>query len=122
MNVYSITDASGEALSTLEVNELLEEIGISSDAIKDGTEAAIEKDAESHHIDLTLLPELAKKEFKGNVGGSADSSKQDYQTQLQALGIPDAIIAKGNDAIQDYASKNGIILPPSSGTALNLKV
>lgn len=122
MNVYSITDASGDALSTLEVNELLEEIGISSAAIQDGSEAVIEKEANTKHIDLAQLTDLAKKEFKGNIRGSADTAKQDYQAQLKALGIPDSVIVKGNTAIQDYAFQNGIVLPPASGTSLNLKI
>lgn len=121
MNVYSITDGSGQMLSKLEVDELLHELGISDDAITEGTDDAIEKDAAKNKIDLTQLNNMAKEEYGDKVNGSADSAKQDFQSQLKALGIPDSVIIQGNKAVQAYAVQNGITLPSKSGTSLNFK-
>ena len=121
MDIYNITNASGQTLSRLEVEELLKELGISDDAIKEGTSNAIEEDAQKQNITNLdgKLTELAAK--GGEVQGSSDTAKEDYNTQLKTLGIPDSIIEKGNDAVKTYADKNGITLPLSSGTSLNVK-
>ena len=121
MDIYNVTNASGQTLSRLEVEELLQELGISDDAIRDGTSDAIEADAQKQNITNfdKKLTELAAK--GGEVKGSSDTAKEDYNTQLIALGIPDAIIAKGSDAVKTYADANGIKLPLSSGTSLNFK-
>lgn len=120
MNVYSVTNANGELLSKLEVNELLKEMGISDDAIKTGTEEAIEEYAKSNNVDLTQLTDLALKEG-ATVSGSADKSKEDYANSLELLGIPADVVSKGDDAVQAYATQNGIILPRSIGTQLNVE-
>lgn len=120
MNIYNITDASGDILSKYDINEMLEDIGISKEAIEEGTSEAIEADAEKNHIDLTKLLDIANKHGCSEVNGSSDTAKADYENQLKTLGIPADVIAKGNDAIQAYAAKNGIKLPSSNGTQLNL--
>lgn len=120
MNIYNITDASGDILSKYDINEMLEDLGISKEAIDEDTSEAIEADAEKNHIDLTKLINMASEHGNNEVSGSADTAKVDYENQLATLGIPVDVIAKGNDAIQAYALKNGIKLPSSNGTQLNL--
>lgn len=119
MDVYNVTNASGQTLSTSEVEEILKDIGISDDAIATGTEEAIEAYADENNIDLSKVESMAK-EQGNDVSGSADTAKQDYEMQLKSLGIPYSVISKGNDAIQSYAAKNGITLPPANGTQLNV--
>lgn len=121
MDVYNITNASGETLSKWDIDKMLEDIGISDDAIETGTEDAIEADAEKNHIDLTQLTDMAKAQGGNEVNGSADTAKTDYDNQLKALGVPADVVAKGPEAVQAYAAKNGITLPPSNGTTLNFK-
>lgn len=121
MNIYGITDATGQMLSKLEVDELLHELGISDDAITEGTDEAIQSDAAKNKIDLTQLSYMAKEEYSNKVNGSADSAKQDFQNQLKALGIPESIIIQGSTAIQTYATQKGIKLPAKSGISLNFK-
>lgn len=121
MDVYSVTNASGETLSKWDVNEMLEELGISDEAIQEGTEDAIEQDADKNHIDLTQLTDMAKAQGGNDVNGSADTAKSDYDSQLKSLGVPADVVAKGPEAVQTYAVKHGITLPPSNGTNLNLK-
>lgn len=120
MDIYALTNAKGETLSKDEVNDLLGDIGISDDAIKAGTDSAIEEDADENKINLDQLTDLAK--AKGaDIKGAADKSKEDYNRNLQTLGIPADIIAKGQPAIQAYAAQNNIRLPESTGSTLNFK-
>lgn len=121
MDVYNVTNASGETLSKWDVNIMLEDLGISDEAIEEGTEDAIEADAEKNHIDLTQLTDMAKAQGDNDVSGSADTAKTDYDNQLKALGVPADVVSKGPAAVQAYAEKNGINLPPSNGTTLNFK-
>jgi len=122
MNVYSVTNANGEFLSKFEVEELLKQIGISDDAIETGTEDAIEQDSTTNGIDLTQITDLALKQG-AEVKGSADTVKKDFEAELESLGIPIETIAQGQDAVEAYASQNGITLPPPpSGTQLNIQL
>lgn len=121
MDIYSVTNASGETLSRSDVDELLKEIGISDEAIQTGTDTAIEADATKQGIkDLdTQLLALAQKGGT-EVKGSADTVKKDFETKLESLGIPKEIIEKGKDAVIAYAAQNNIKLPePPSGATLN---
>jgi hypothetical protein len=117
MDVYALTNASGETLSKDEINDLLKEIGVSDEAIKEGTEDAIEEDAQSSGINLNQLGDIAKKE---DVSGSSNKAKEDYDAQLKLLGIPDNVAQEGDVAVQEYASKNHITLPEATGTQLNI--
>ena len=120
MNIYGVTGANGYALSRWEVNELLEEMGIDDDTIDKGS-TAIEKEAKEKKIDLTLLPELAKTQGANGVNGSVDKNKEGFEAELTKLGIPDATIAKGREAVIAYAAQNNIELPkPPQGAQLNL--
>lgn len=123
MDIYSITNASGEMLSKIEVEELLKEMGISEDAILEGTTEAIEEDAQNQGITNfdEQLADMAKQIGAKELNGSADKSKENYKAQLIALGIPSDIIDKGESAIKAYAAKNGIKLPNSKGINLNIK-
>lgn len=120
MDVYSVTNEQGNKLSKDEVNQILSEIGISDDAIKKGTESAIEADALENNVNLNQVAEEALKTGEV-VKGSSDSLKQDYDQQLAVIGIPQNIIDKGDDAVKAYAVQNSISLPPASGTQLNVK-
>lgn len=122
MDVYSVTNAFGEILNKNEVEELLKEIGISSDAITEGTSEAIEADAQDQGIINfeERLTNMAKKTGL-TVNGAADKSAEDYQSQLISLGIPNSVIEQGENAIREYASKQGIKLPAATGTNLNIK-
>lgn len=120
MDIYALTNAKGEAISKGDIDDLLEDIGISDDAIKKGTNDAIEEDAEKNNIDLNQLKDLAKGK-DANLSGAADKSKEDYNRTLQTLGIPADIIAQGQPAIQAYAAQHNIRLPESTGSTLNFK-
>jgi len=119
MNVYALTDANGEILSKLEIDELLKEIGISDEAIEEGTEDAIEKDAQTNDINLNRLTALASKQ--GNeVSGAAEKAKDDFESELKSLGIPLQKISEGKEAVEAYAKANGIKLPePPNGALFN---
>jgi len=122
MEIYAITNAAGESLDEYDVNKKLEDIGIPDDVIKQG-ESAIEDYAFDNNINLdTLQPEKTEQKSK-QLKGSNDNVKQDYEKELQSLGVPDKIIAQGAEAITAYADANGISLPkaPTKGTTLNLK-
>lgn len=120
MNIYGVTNAEGQTLSRWDINDILEEMGISEEAIKDGSSTAIEKDAAKNKIDLDQLTYLAKQEGATEVKGADDKNKEAFETELANLGIPAETIAKGKDAVMAYASQNGIELPkPPSGTQMN---
>lgn len=119
MNVYALTDANGDILSKLEINDLLKELGISDKAIEEGTEDAIEKDAKKNDINLNQLTDLASKQ--GNeVNGAAEKAKDDFESELKALGIPLQTIDEGKEAVEAYSQANGIKLPqPPTGAQFN---
>lgn len=122
MDIYALTDAAGNVLDRNQINDLLEEIGISQTVIDEGSSEAVEEYATKNKIDLTQLPEMAKKETDNKVSGSAGQAKGDYEAQLKALGIPDDVVKQGNDAVVAYAEQNGIQLPKNTvGTQLNLQ-
>lgn len=120
MDFYGVTNAEGQTLSKIDINEMLQEIGISSEAIEAGTDDAILADAQQHGI--TNLDEqlMALAKEGKEVKGSSDTAKQDYETQLKALGIPSDVVTKGQDAIQAFAAQNNIKLPPASGSQFNI--
>lgn len=120
MDIYALTNAKGEAISKGEIDDLLEDIGISDDAIKKGTTDAIEEDAEKNNIDLNQLTKLAK-EKDADISGAADKAKEDYKRTLQTLGIPADIIAQGQPAVQAYAAQHNIRVPETSGSNINFK-
>ena len=121
MEIYSIKNVSGETMNEYDVNKKLEDLGIPDDVIQQG-EIAIEDYAYENNINLDQLQPENKEKSK-ELKGTGDTVKQDYEAQLQTLGIPDSIITKGSAAITEYADANGISLPkaPTSGTNLNLK-
>lgn len=122
MDFYGVTNAEGQTLSRVDINEMLEEIGISSEAIQAGTDDAILADAQQQgitNLDEQLMT-LAKEGGGNEVKGSSDTAKQDYETQLKALGIPSDVVTKGQDAIQAYAAQNNIKLPQASGSQFNI--
>lgn len=55
MNIYGITNASGEGFSRWDINDKLREMGISDEALQAGTSEAIEAYAESNNIDLDSM-------------------------------------------------------------------
>lgn len=119
MDIYGVTNATGHRLSRYEVNDLLEELGISDKAIENGTESAIEADAKKNKIDLTKLQLLALKEG-AELNGSAATAKEDFEAKLQTLGIPQEIIKQGKEAVESYAMQHNIELPkPPNGNQLN---
>lgn len=119
MNVYSVTNAAGHRLSRYEVNDLLEELGISDKAIEKGTESAIEADAKKNKVDLTKLTLLAKKEG-AELNGSAGTTKEDFKAKLESLGIPEKTIKEGKEAVKAYALQHNIELPkPPNGAHMN---
>lgn len=119
MNVYAITNAQGETYNTYDVNKKLKDLGIPDEIIEQG-EDAIENYAQENSITLPTSDEQEQKETP-EVKGAGDTAKQDYETQLEALGVPKETIAKGDDAVQQFAEANNINLPASStGTKFNL--
>lgn len=119
MNIFGVTNAAGQTLSRWDINDILEEIGISEDAIKDGSSTAIEKDANKNKIDLTQLTILAKQQGT-ELNGTDDKAKEEFDTRLKNLGIPDNIVEKGKEAVDAYAAEHNIKLPdPPSGTQMN---
>lgn len=122
MDFYGVTNADGKMLSKDDINEMLEEIGISSDAIEDGSDSAIETDAQKLGI-VNLdeqLTNLARGDGGKEIKGAGDTAKQDYETQLQTLGIPSDILIKGPNEVQAYAAQNNIRLPQASGAQFNI--
>jgi len=123
MEIYAITNASGEKLDEYDINKKLEDMGIPDDVIQEG-ESAIDDYAFQNNINLdSLQPEKTDKKPK-ELKGSNNNVKQDYEKELQSLGVPDKIIAQGAEEIAAYADSNRISLPkaPTSGTALNLQL
>ena len=120
MNIFGVTNAEGQTLSRWDINDILEEMGISEEAIKDGSSAAIENDATKNKIDLTQLSFLAK-QHGSELNGTDGKAKEEFDTRLKNLGIPDKIIQQGQKAISAYAGQHKIILPePPSGSNMNL--
>lgn len=120
MNIYGITDAEGQTLSRNEIDDMLKGMGISEEAIKTGTDDAIEEDAKKQgitNLDFQLTDMVNQK----GINGSSDTAKPDYEKQLSTMGIPSDVVAKGQEAIQAYATQFGIILPQANGTFLNMK-
>ena len=114
MEIYSITSEQGESYTKSEINDMLKEIGISDDAISQGTDDAIEQAAQKLGItDIT-------KQLTEKIKGSSGTAKEDYSTQLEAQGVPTDIIKQGQAAVEKYAEENNINLPKSKGTNLNL--
>lgn len=119
MNVYAVTDANGDSLSKSEIDNLLKEIGISAEAIEDGSSDAIEQDAEKNDINLNQLTSLASKQGT-EVNGATEKAKDEFESELKALGIPLQTIDEGKEAVEAYAKTNGITLPqPPSGAQFN---
>jgi len=118
MDIYAITNESGEALSRIELTKKLSDMGISEEAISSGDSNAIVEDAESKGISLAQL----QTELEPTINGSGDTIQNDFRSDLKTRGIPDAVIAQGQTAIQAYAAQSGISLPqPPSGSTLNIK-
>lgn len=121
MNIYGITDAQGQVLSILDINEMLKDLGISEDAINKGTDA-IEQEAQADGIkdlEKSLKDMVAAKD--PTVKGSGDKIKGDFEKELEALGVPKEVVQQGKEAVEAYAAQNNIKLPkPPSGIELNL--
>ena len=115
MNVYGVTNSMGETLSKIEIDEMLQDLGISEAAIKDGSSSAIEKDAEVNKIDLRELTDLAKKEGSSELTGA--DPKEDFKKELASLGVPADVVAQGKPAVDAYAAKNGVKLPKTPSGA-----
>lgn len=121
MNIYALTDAQGNTLSTFEINDMLKDLGISADAINKG-EDAIEQEAKQdgiNNLEKSLQDMVASKDT--TVKGAGDKVKTDFEQELEALGVPKEVVAKGKEAVEAYAAQNNITLPkPPSGAGLNL--
>lgn len=121
MNVYAITDTQGNALSALDINDMLKDLGISEEAINKG-EDAIEQEAKQDGIkdlEKSLKSMVADKD--PTVKGAGDKAKNDFDQELETLGVPKEVVQQGKKAVEAYAAKNGIKLPkPPSGTEFNL--
>jgi len=115
MNVYGVTNAMGETLSKLEIDEMLQDLGISEEAIKDGTSSAIEQDAELNKIDLKQLTYLAQEIGASELTGT--DPQKDFNKELATLGVPADVIYQGKSAVDAYAAKNGIKLPAAPSGA-----
>lgn len=121
MNIYALTDAQGNALSTLDINDMLKDLGISEEAINKG-EDAIEQEAKQDgikDIEKSLKDMVAAKD--PTVKGAGDKVKVDFDQELETLGIPKEVVQQGKEAVEAFAAQNNITLPkPPSGTGLNL--
>jgi len=116
MNVYGVTNAMGSTLTKTEIDDILKDLGISEEAIKDGSSSAIEKDAETNKIDLTQLTYLAKEQGASELNGA--DPKEDFEKELTSLGVPTDVIFQGKSAVEAYAATNGIQLPtPPAGAS-----
>lgn len=122
MSIYAITNAEGQTLDKWDINKKLEDLGIPEDIIQQG-EKAIDDYAEDNGIDLSQLQvKLEDKTSKPSLSGANDKNKEEFEAQLEALGIPKETIEKGKEAVEAYAEQNGIILPqPPNGTQINIK-
>lgn len=122
MSIYAITNAEGQTLDKWDINKKLEDLGIPEDIIQQG-EKAIDDYAEDNGIDLSQLQvKLEDKTSKPSLSGANDKNKEEFEAQLEALGIPKETIEKGKEAVEAYAAQNGIILPqPPNGTQINIK-
>lgn len=117
MNIYAITDASGNSVDKYEIDQKLEDLGIPEDVIQEG-ESSIQQYADAQGIDLGQVQTDEAK--KTSMAGSSVTAKEDYSNNLKTLGIPEDVISQGQNAIQIYAEQNGIKLPQSKGTQMNL--
>jgi len=120
MNVYAISNSQGDVYGKYEINNRLEKLGIPTDVIAKG-EAAIEEYASENQI---TLPSSDPKEVKApqpKIAGSAGKNKEEFEAKLLALGIPQATVEQGKDAVVQYAAQNNIQLPapPTKGSQLN---
>lgn len=122
MEIYAITSARGNDLSDFEINKELKELGIPQETIEEG-ETAIKDYAFQNNINLEVLQPKEEDLKRNGLKGSSASIKEDYQAQLESLGIPTTVITKGSEAITAYAEKKGISVPnaPKTGTTLNLQ-
>lgn len=121
MNIYALTDAQGNSLSIVDINDMLKDLGISEDAIKKG-EAAIEQEAQQDgikDIEQSLKDMVAAKD--ATIKGSGDNAKEDFEFKLEAFGVPKEVVMQGKEAVESYAAQHNITLPKApSGTELNL--
>lgn len=120
MDIYAITNASGDTLDEYDVNQKLKDLGIPDDVIEKG-ETDIEDYAYYNNINLD---NLQTKQNNKEIKGSNDKIKQDYQKELETLGIPTTVIQKGSEAVTAYADKKHISLPkqPTTGNSLNFQL
>lgn len=120
--VYSITGVGGEDFEKSYIDQQLEDLGIPQDIIEQGEEA-IKQYASQNSIDLVSFEsDMSEQTASDKVKGANETAKQDYQVQLQSLGIPSEKIQEGDMAVKTYAAEKGITLPPPPDKGMNLNI
>lgn len=115
--------STGLKMDRYEIEEKLAGLGIPEDIIEQGPDA-VKKYADENNIDISKIQPPEKQESKPSpkVKGAGDSVKKDFETKLEALGIPKETIEKGKEAVAAYAKEHNIKLPePPSGSKLNFR-
>lgn len=121
MDIYSVTNSANEMLSKYDIDDMLKALGIPDETIDEGADA-IEEYAQQNSINLGKLNEMVKETDSDTINGSADKVKEDFNFELEMTGIPSDVIQEGQDTVEAYALKNGIMLPPPpSGINLNIQ-
>lgn len=146
MSNFSINSFSGYSVSRHssnrssnhdDINKQLKNLHIPADVVAKGPDA-VKAYADANNIDLSSVQPPSINDFgsasstssTGSVkheGKHAGKNKAEIESELKALGIPANIVAKGPDAVKDYASSNNIDLsslqPPKHnvGSKLNLQ-
>jgi len=106
----------------------LSALGIPSDIIQQGPDS-VKKYADENGITLPAPPQKPDNIFANNQETNAQTEVNDKQPpaelkqKLIALGIPEATIAQGREAVMQYAQQNNITLPaPPEGNGNRLSI
>lgn len=118
-----------------DINKQLKNLGIPAEVVAQGP-AAVKAYADAHNIDLSSIQPPSNNDSGSPSSASTTSTdsdkhvgknKSEIESELKALGVPADVVAKGPDAVKDYASSNNIDLsslhPPKHhvGSKLNIQ-
>lgn len=134
---HSSNRSSNHSSSHDDINKQLKNLGIPAEVVAQGP-AAVKAYADAHNIDLSSVQPPSNNDSGSTSSASTSTSstdsgkhvgknKSEIESELKALGVPADVVAKGPDAVKDYASSNNIDLsalqPPKHhvGSKLNIQ-
>ena len=71
--------------------------------------------------EIALIPTLRHEVEQKNISGADKKNKEEFDSKLKQLGIPETVIEQGKEAVMSYAAQNNIKLPkpPEKGGQIN---